>query len=370
MSPFSPAREVAGVGPTPMLVLMGIREVRVRVPLALVLLLLTAALTGCAADPAAGEGGRVRLKLGYFANLTHATALLGVAEGTYAQALGDDVDLDTALFNAGPEAVEALFSGAIDAAFIGPSPTVSAHSVSGGEALRVIAGATSGGAFLVVRPPIRSADDLRGRTLATPQLGNTQDVALRSWLAAQGLVTDLRGGGDVAIQPAGNAQILETYRAGAIDGAWVPEPWATRLVLQEGGVVLVDEATLWPNGRYTTTHVVVREAYLRQHPDVVTRLLQGHIAATERINENPAQSKLIVNNALAQIAGKGLDDDVLDAAWANLAFTVDPIAASVRRSADEAVTFGLIKPVDLAGLYALEPLNALLRAAGRQEVTQ
>lgn len=331
-------------------------------------LALLLAAAGCGGDPAAGDDGAVRLKLGYFPNLTHATAILGVADGTFAEALGDRVTFETALFNAGPEAVEALFNEAIDATFIGPSPTINAHAVSYGDAVRVIAGATSGGAFLVVRPGIHDAEDLRGRTLASPQLGNTQDVALRAWLAEQGLRTDQRGGGDVKIQPQGNAQILDAYRANAIDGAWVPEPWASRLVQEEGAKVLVDEADLWPDGRYVTTHLVVRTDYLERHPEQVRALLEGHLAATRRIVAEPEQAKRVVNEALAEINGAPIGQALLDAAWENLEFTVDPLAATLRHAAEQAVELELIEPVELDELYALEPLNDILRARGKPEV--
>lgn len=331
-------------------------------------LLLALAASGCASDPALGNDGRVRLKLGYFPNLTHATAIYGVAAGVYTEALGEDTDFSTALFNAGPEAVEALFSGAIDATFIGPSPTINAHAVSFGQAVRVVAGATSGGAAFVVRPEIGDAEDLRGRTVASPQLGNTQDVALRAWLAEQGLQTDERGGGDVKVQPQGNAQILDAYRAGAIDGAWVPEPWASRLVQEEGANVLVDEADLWPDGRYVTTHLLVRADYLEQHPRQIEALLRGHVAATRRVTGQPEEAKRVVNQALGEIAGQPLKTRLLDAAWANLTFTVDPVASSLRRGAQEAVALDLIDPVELDELYQLGPLNQILREAGQPEV--
>jgi NitT/TauT family transport system substrate-binding protein len=185
------------------------------------------------------------LRLGYFANVTHAPAIWRRA-GLPAEALGPGVKLELRTFNAGPEAVEAIFSDALDISYIGPNPAINAFAQSGGEAIRIVAGATSGGAALVVNPKISAPAQLKGTRLATPQRGNTQDVALRAWLAENGLASDLEGGGDVSILPQANAQTLETFRAGEIQGAWVPEPWATRLVLEGGGSVLVDERTLWP----------------------------------------------------------------------------------------------------------------------------
>ncbi|HEX6014842.1 MAG TPA: ABC transporter substrate-binding protein, partial [Geminicoccaceae bacterium] len=221
---------------------------------------------GSASDdpaPAAEGGGAVadELRLGYFANLTHAPALIGVQEGLFAEELGDTT-LTTQVFNAGPDVVEAIFAGALDASYIGPSPTINAYGQSEGDAVRIIAGAASGGAQLVVREGIESPDDLKGTTLATPQLGNTQDVALRTWLTEEGLENSIEGGGDVTIAPTPNADTLNLFKAGEIDGAWLPEPWASRLVIEAGASVLVDERDLWPDGEFVTTHLIVRTEFL------------------------------------------------------------------------------------------------------------
>ena len=162
-----------------------------------------------------------------------------------------------------------MFADALDITFIGPNPSINAYAQSNGEAIRIVAGTTSGGAYLVVKPDITSAEDLRGKTVATPQLGNTQDVALRSWLKDQDLSTDTSGGGDVAIKPQENADTLTAFKDGSIDGAWVPEPWATRLIKEGGGKVLVDEKTLWPDGKYVTTQLIVRTKFLEQYPGTV-----------------------------------------------------------------------------------------------------
>ena len=240
--------------------------------------------------PASSAGNRepVELRLGYFPNLTHATALAGIKKGIFEDALPDNVTLTTMPFNAGPEAVEAIFSGGLDATFIGPNPAINAFSKSKGEAIRIISGATSGGAYLVVKPEITSAAQLKGKKLATPQLGNTQDVALRAWLKEQGLSTDAQGGGDVSILPQANSQTLDTFKSGDIDGAWVPEPWATRLVQEGGGKVLVDERDLWPNGQYVTTHLIVTPTFLKDHPDVVKALLAG-VRRGDRLRQRAAR---------------------------------------------------------------------------------
>lgn len=324
-----------------------------------------------AAACAGGEktaADRLSLRLGYFPNLTHATAVVGLEKGMFAEHLGTKVALETSLFNAGPSAIESLFAEAIDATFVGPNPAINAHSKSGGEAIRIVSGATSGGAFLVVKPSVSSPADLRGKKLASPQLGNTQDVALRSWLASQGLKTDLRGGGDVSVIPQENAQTLEAFQAGAIDGAWVPEPWASRLVLDVNGEVLVDESTLWPNGRFVTTHLVVRTEFLMTYPDVVRGLLEGVVAATEFLNDKPDEAKRVTNEELRKLTGKSLSDEVIERAWENLVFTYDPIASSLSETARRAVGLGLLEPLDLEGIYYLALLNEVLEASGKTRV--
>jgi NitT/TauT family transport system substrate-binding protein len=331
-------------------------------------LALVAALLGCGAEPP-GDAGPAVVRLGYFANVTHAPALVALEQGLFGEALGPGVTLETHVFNAGPEAVEALFSEALDVTYIGPNPAINAFAQSGGEAIRIVAGATSGGAALVVEPSITTPEQLRGRKLASPQLGNTQDVALRAWLEEQGLEANLEGGGDVSILPQPNAQTLETFRAGEIQGAWVPEPWASRLVLEGGGSVLVDERSLWPDGKFVTTHVIVRTAFLREQPALVEALLRGHVRAIDFLNAEPARAREIVNAEIAKLTGKALPAAVIERAWANLAFTVDPLADSLRRSAEDATAVGLLDPVKLEGIYDLVPVNGILAAAGRPRLS-
>ena len=318
-----------------------------------------------APDTAPATGEHVTLRLGYFPNVTHATALVGVEQGIFAEALGDDVTLEASTFNAGGEAIEALFAGAIDASYIGPNPAINGFAKSDGEALRIVSGATSGGAFLIVTPEITSPADLAGTTIASPALGNTQDVALRAWLKENGLTADESGGGDVSIRPQENAATLDAFKAGDIDGAWVPEPWATRLIQEGGGTVLVDERDLWPDGQYVTTHLIVATPFLDEHPDVVKRLLQGHVEATDFVNANPEDAQRLVNDGIEAITQKRMNDDVLAGAWKNLTFTNDPIASSLQKSADDAIAIGLLDDVDLTGIYALDLLNEVLTEAGQ-----
>ena len=343
---------------------------RISVVLSVVLAAVALAIgpAGAARPSHATSGSRPdKLRLGLFPNLTHAPALVGVERGFFANALGPGVKLRTYTFAAGPTAVEALFSGAIDAAYIGPGPAVTAWVRSKGKAIRIVAGSTSGGAFLVVRPGIDSAADLRGATLATPQLGGTQDVALRHWLRTNGMRTTLEGGGDVSIVPQENSQTLETMRSGGIDGAWVPEPWATRLVTEAGARVLVDERDLWPRHSFTTTVLVVRTRFLEDHPAVVEALLRGHTEAVAFTVARPAMARDAANRQIAKLTGKRLPASVINRAWANLTFTNDPGIATIRAGARHAADLGIIDAADLDGIEDLTLLKRVLaRADGRR----
>lgn len=321
---------------------------------------------------ASSESPEATLRLGYFPNVTHAPAIVGVDTGLFSEALDGLAVLEPSTFNAGTEAVEAIFSGAIDASFIGPNPAINAYAASGGDAIRIVAGTTSGGASLVVREGITSPADLAGATLATPSLGNTQDVALRAWLLEQGYETDTSGGGDVSITPQENADTLAAFQSGALDGAWVPEPWATRLVLEGDGTVLVNEEELWPDGDFVTTHLIVATDYLDEHPDVIKALITGLGEAVDEVNADPEEAQATVNAGIEAITTKPLDDATIAGAWANLRFTLDPIASSLQGSADDAVAVGLLEPVDLTdpGIYDLTLLAEVLGERGDAPVAE
>ena len=330
---------------------------------------LVLAAAACGGDDAAtetdtasqtGGGTADELRLGYFANLTHAPALIGVEQGLFADELGD-TELKTQVFNAGPDVVEAVFAGALDASYIGPSPTINAYGQSEGDAVRIIAGAASGGAQLVVREGIESVEDLKGTTLATPQLGNTQDVALRTWLTEEGLENSIEGGGDVTIAPTPNADTLNLFKSGEIDGAWLPEPWSSRLVLEAGASVLVDERDLWPEGEFVTTHLIVRTEFLEEYPETVAALLRGHVAAVQFATDDAEAAKTSLNAGLEASGSEALPAEVLDRAWENLTPTYDPIASALEQSAVDGFEAGTTETeVDLAGIYDLRLLNEVL----------
>jgi NitT/TauT family transport system substrate-binding protein len=324
-------------------------------------------LSGCKSAPST-PAEKFVMRVGYFPNITHSQALIGVARGDFQKALGDNVTIQTTVFNAGPSVIEALFAGQIDLSYIGPNPAINGYTQSEGKALRVVAGATSGGAAFVVRPAanIKSAADLAGKKLATPQLGNTQDVALRGYLAEHGLKTKEQGG-NVEVVPTDNAQILDLFRLGQIDGAWVPEPWASRLVIDGGGTVFVDERDLWTEtgGQFTTALIIVDTKFLAAHPDAVKAWLRAHIEITQWELENPGDAQELMNAQIAKLTGKALSSDVLSMAWGRMKPTWDPISASLTKSAQSAYEAGFLKTQpNLDGINDLTALNAVLKEKG------
>src|SRR5688572_20264219 len=321
--------------------------------------------TATATDTAAATSPAAELKLGYFGNITHAPALVGVNEGFIAKTLGS-TKLSTQVFNAGPAAVEALNAGAIDATYIGPNPAINSFVKSKGESISIIAGAASGGAQLVVKPEIKTAADLKGKTLASPQLGGTQDVALRAWLGKQGYKTSTDGSGDVAINPTENAQTLKLFQDGKLDGAWLPEPWASRLVLQAGAKVLVDEKDLWDGslsgkpGEFPTTILIVNQKFAADHPDTVKALLKGHVKSVEWLNNAADGEKAsVINAALKEAAGAELKADVIDRSLKNIVFTVDPLAGTYQKLLEDGVAAGTTKQADINGIFDLTALNSV-----------
>ncbi len=321
-----------------------------------------AASSGPASGGAAGTGTPpVTVRLGYLANITHAPALIAVKQGYFAKELGSAGSVKTSVFSSGTEETTAILAGQLDAAFVGPNPAINAWQKSGGTAIKIVSGAATGGASVVVAPSIGSAAGLRGKSLATPSLGNTQDVAVRYWLKQHGLATSAAGGGDVAIKPTkpNSAAVLE-FKSGQIAGASEPSPYDVEMV-QDGGKVLFAEPGV-------TTVLVVTQSFLSAHPDIVNDLLKANLDALALIKSNPAEAEQIANAELAAYTGKPIKAKVLDPAFKEITFTADPDAASLSSDAQQAVSVGLLKPVNLTGIFDLGPLNTLLSAAGQPPV--
>jgi NitT/TauT family transport system substrate-binding protein len=306
----------------------------------------------------------VVVRIGYFANITHAQALVGRAGGQFEKAMAPGAQIEWKAFNAGPAAIEAIFASAIDIAYVGPNPTVTGYVRSQGDAVRVIAGAASGGASLVVRQSagIQKIADFHGKKIATPQQGNTQDVALRAWLRANGMKPREKGG-DVQILPITNADQFTLFLKGQLDAAWAPEPWAARLVHDAGGRIFLDERDLWPNREFVVTDVIVRPKFLKEHPDVVKNFLRAHVELTDWISKNPAPAKQIMNQQLQKETGKPLAPQVLDDAFSRMAVTYDPIRPALQKATQQAFDEGFLgrSMPDISGMFDVTLLNEVLR---------
>ncbi|MGV9562276.1 aliphatic sulfonate ABC transporter substrate-binding protein [Streptomyces sp. NPDC003480] len=308
------------------------------------------------------------VKIGYFGNLTHATALVGVQKGFFQKALGA-TQAKYQIFNAGPSEIEALNSGAIDIGWIGPSPAINGYTKSDGKSLRIIGGSASGGVKLVVDPKkIKSLKDVKGKKIATPQLGNTQDVAFLNWIAEQGWKVDAESGkGDVSVVRTDNKVTPDAFKSGSIDGAWVPEPTASKLVAA-GGKVLLDESSLWPGKKFVITNIVVSQKFLTEHPKAVEAVLKASVDTNKWINANPDEAKAAANTQLEADSGKALPTNVLDPAWKSIQITDDPLASTLNTEAQHAVKAGLLKDPKLAGIYDLTLLNKVLKDEGESTV--
>ncbi|MBI3830561.1 MAG: aliphatic sulfonate ABC transporter substrate-binding protein [Planctomycetes bacterium] len=333
------------------------------------LLAFGALLQGCGAGSASKADGEskpgqtetapARVRLGYFANITHAQALIGVSRGDFKNALGG-AEVETKIFNAGPAVVEAVFAGELDIAYIGPSPAVNAYVKSHGKAVRIVSGSAANGVTIVARKEsgIAKLEDLKGRRVATPQFGNTQDVSARVYLTKTLGAALKEKGGETEIVTVANAEQLGLFKAGQLDAAWVPEPWGARLVHETGAAVIAEEKDLWPGKRFCTAVVIVSETFLAQHPKTVEAFLRAHAAVTRWMNEHPGEAAALVNAELKTLTGKALPEKVLRDAFGRIEFTTDPLESSVAKFAEEARDLGMLKDLpDLKGLFALELLQ-------------
>jgi NitT/TauT family transport system substrate-binding protein len=307
------------------------------------------------------------LRIGYYPNINHAQAVIGLGKGDFQRALGNNIEVKTQIFNAGPSAMEALFANQIDVTYIGPGPTINGYARSGGEVLRIISGSTSGGAVFVVRNDsgINSPQDLANKKFATPELGNTQDIALRNYLLDNGLNTKEKGG-NVEVLTVKNPDIVTLFLTKQIDGAWVPEPWGETLVKEGGGKILVDERDLWPpEGKFVTVNMIVRSDYLENNPDVIKKLLEAHIDETNWINSNKTAAIEPFNVELEKLTGKTLTEDILNASLSRIEFTYDPIRLSLFQDANDAYKMGFLpEQPNLSGIYDLTILDQVLQEKG------
>jgi NitT/TauT family transport system substrate-binding protein len=303
----------------------------------------------------------VTVRLGFLTNITHASALVGLKEGFFTKDLGSAGTLKPTAFSTGTQETTALLAGQLDVAYVGPNPAINAWQKSTGSAIKIISGAATGGASVVVKKGITSASQLKGKTLATPSLGNTQDVAVRYWLKQNGVTTTTTGGGDAFIKPTtpNSAAVLE-FKSGQIAGGSEPAPYDIEMV-QDGGTVLLSEPGV-------TTLLVVTQSFLSAHPAVVADLLKAQVQANDFIKSNATAAQADANAELATYTSKPLKASLVAAAFKEITFTDDPDMSSLTTDASQAVALGLLKPVNLSGIFDLGPLNTVLSAAGESPV--
>ena len=319
------------------------------------------------------ENGQSKtLRIGYFPNINHAQAVIGLGRGDFQKALGDNVEVKTQIFNAGPAAIEALFANQIDVTYVGPGPAINGYVRSGGEALRIISGAASGGAVFVVRNDsgINSSQDLANKKFSSPQLGNTQDVALRKYLLDNGYKTK-ENGGNIEVVPAKTADIVSLMIKKDIDGAWLPEPWGAKLIKEANAKVLVDERDLWPNGQFVTAHIIARTDYIERNPDIIKKMLEAHIDMTSWINDNADEALQIFNAELNKLMGQTIPEDEFREGISRIELTYDPIKESLFKAANDAFDIGFLGKTrpDLSEIYDVKILNEVLKERELQEIT-
>ncbi|MEX0855252.1 MAG: ABC transporter substrate-binding protein [Nitrosopumilaceae archaeon] len=310
------------------------------------------------------------VRIGYFPNINHVQAVIGLGNGNFQKALGN-VKVEPQIFNAGPSAIEALFANQIDVTYIGPNPAINGYIKSDGEVLRIISGAASGGAVFIVRNDagINSVDDFAGKRFASPQLGNTQDVALRAYLLKNGYKTT-ENGGNVEVIPVKNPDILTLMLKKEIDGAWVPEPWGAKIIKEANSRIFVDERDLWPQGKFVTAHIIVSTKYLQNHPEVIKKLLVAHVDQTQWINQNKEESFLVFNTELEKITGKTIPKDEFQEAFSRMEITYDPVKESLFKSASDAFDIGFLGDTrpDISKIYDLKLLNEVLEEKGLEQI--
>lgn len=317
------------------------------------LVTLTLVVAGCRGngEKKTAPAALTTLRLGFFPNLTHAVPMVGLMHGDFERALAP-LAIDAKPFNAGPEAMEALFAGALDACYVGPAPAISGYLRSHGEGLVIVAGAAANGAGLVVRKDagIARPDDLHGKKLASPQLGNTQDIALRTYLGQLGMKSKDRGG-DVQVMPLANPDILTLMKQKQLDGAWVPEPWLSRLLDEADGQLFVDERDRWPDHKFPITVLVVTKKLADEQPELVRKLVQANQSTIDWIHAHDAEARTVVDDGLLKWAKKRLPPKVLADAWSRVEITNELTDAALQKQLTDGRALGFLPAGELGGIY-------------------
>ena len=308
------------------------------------------------------ESNENKIRIAYFPNIGHAIPIVGMENGFFQNSLGDQITIETRVFDSGPQAIESLFGNSIDLAYVGPGPAINGFLNSENHNVKILAGAASGGASFIVHPDseINFASDFAGKKIAAPQIGNTQDVSLRHYLSENGLRTAEKGG-SVIVYNIPNPDIYTLFVKGDIDGAWIPEPWATILVTELNGKRLFHEEDLWPNQEFASVLLIANADFVEKNPESIMDLLKSHHETATWINQNPIETRIIFNNFLNSHLGQSLSDDIVDVALSNIVITADPLPDSVYSFAEKANALGYLgrNGYDLSGIFYYFDTNSL-----------
>ena len=308
------------------------------------------------------ESNENKIRIAYFPNIGHAIPIVGMENGFFQNSLGDQITIETRVFDSGPQAIESLFGNSIDLAYVGPGPAINGFLNSENHNVKILAGAASGGASFIVHPDseINFASDFAGKKIAAPQIGNTQDVSLRHYLSENGLRTAEKGG-SVIVYNIANPDIYTLFAKGDIDGAWIPEPWATILVTELNGKRLFHEEDLWPNQEFASVLLIANADFVEKNPESIIDLLKSHHETATWINQNPIETRIIFNNFLNSHLGQSLSDDIVDVALSNIVITADPLPDSVYSFAEKANALGYLgrNGYDLSGIFYYFDTNSL-----------
>ena len=301
-----------------------------------------------------------KIRVAFFPSIGHIIPIVGLEEKIFEKGIGEEKQIETKLFDSGPQVIESIFSGSIDVAYVGPGPIINGFLKSDGKDIKILSGAASGGASFIIQPNsgLESLENFDGKRIASPQISNSQDVSLRHYLESHGLKS-VEKGGTVFVLNISNPDIYTLFAKGDIDGAWVPEPWATILVQELDGIRLFNEEKLWPNEEFASVLLIVRTEYLENNPETIQKWVESHEKIVTWINSNPDKSKSLFSSFLIDYMGKSLPTKIIDESFSNITITSDPIKNSVIIFAERADSLGYLgrDGYNLDGIFYNAVLN-------------
>ena len=301
-----------------------------------------------------------KIRVAFFPSIGHIIPIVGLEEKIFEKGIGEEKQIETKLFDSGPQVIESIFSGSIDVAYVGPGPIINGFLKSDGKDIKILSGAASGGASFIIQPNsgLESLENFDGKRIASPQISNSQDVSLRHYLESHGLKS-VENGGTVFVLNISNPDIYTLFAKGDIDGAWVPEPWATILVQELDGIRLFNEEKLWPNEEFASVLLIVRTEYLENNPETIQKWVESHEKIVTWVNSNPDKSKSLFSSFLIDYMGKSLPTKIIDESFSNITITSDPIKNSVIIFAERADSLGYLgrDGYNLDGIFYNAVLN-------------